>query len=977
MTPNNMRFQFAKALQRSKRILALMVGAAAIAVTGPASAQSTVYRPTSTTQTDTTTITTPYPTNGRTRTWTYTWSPTGQLLTVDGPLPGSGDTTTYTYNTSGFLASVTDPMGHVTTVTAWNGRGKPATIVDPNGVSTTFTYDVQDRPLTITFDPGANQSQYVLAYDAVGDVTQITLPEGGYLTYTYDDGRRLTQIANDRGETQNFTPSPTGDPTAVAVATSGSSITNEQTYAYDELGRVIQAVGAASQTTGLAYNKVDDLTGLTDARGKLYQNSYDALDRLITQINPQSQSIQLGYSPSDELNDYKDGRTLETTRVVDGFGQVIMEVSPDRGTTTYWYDEAGNVTKTVDGDGQETDYAYDAASRLTSTSYAGASAETITYTYDSVTGGNVGMDRLTGVSEQSGTSAFVYDNLGRIVQDTKVIQGETYALGYAYDRNSRVTQITLPSGRTVTFTRTSEGQVSGISTAASGGGPTQTLASSVSYLPFGPMQSLTFGNGLNLTRTFDQNYWLGRIQVAATGATVLDLTFGRDADGELTGVTDNAMTGRGASFGYTDSARLNSATGPWGADTYTYDAAGNRTDKARVVGGVTSHETPILASTSNQVTQIQDGSGAALRNLTYRAGGDLSQDAAPLGSTYNYTYNARKRLVAVDNAGTPTGAYGYDFQGHRVWRTVYGTTTVQTDYVYDEAGHLLAEHDATTGLVEREYVWLDDMPVAMIDSTGTSPVTYFIHTGQIDEPLVMTDATQSKVWDAYVEPFGRAQVFGTPSAGLNLRLPGQFEQDEAGWSLNQNWNRDYDTTLGRYVEADPLGIGSGQNLYGYVDANPLNDSDLWGLQPEFTPTLPAGTMIAPYGERVVPLSQMPPSSAGILKYRLFMRDPGGPWKVGIHLPPSYTVAQTTNSAGVQNGFVWYPLSCPLTPGRNPINGVRIGFANARTGNPYFRVFNNSRQPISPVTGKTVPPQSNEAHYPLGKAVPSLLDWLFP
>jgi hypothetical protein len=31
------------------------------------------------------------------------------------------------------------------------------------------------------------------------------------------------------------------------------------------------------------------------------------------------------------------------------------------------------------------------------------------------------------------------------------------------------------------------------------------------------------------------------------------------------------------------------------------------------------------------------------------------------------------------------------------------------------AGHLLAEHDGATGAVLREYVWLDDMPVAMID----------------------------------------------------------------------------------------------------------------------------------------------------------------------------------------------------------------------------------------------------------------------
>jgi RHS repeat-associated protein len=189
-----------------------------------------------------------------------------------------------------------------------------------------------------------------------------------------------------------------------------------------------------------------------------------------------------------------------------------------------------------------------------------------------------------------------------------------------------------------------------------------------------------------------------------------------------------------------------------------------------------------------------------------------------------------KRLVSAGAVSGDQGTYGYDYQGRRVWRTVVGSSsTTQTHYVFDEAGRLLAEHDGATGAVLREYVWLDDMPVAMIDSTGTSPATYYIHTGQIEEPLVMTDGSQTKVWDAYVEPFGAATVFGTPSAGLDLRLPGQFTQAETG-ALSQNWNRDYDTSLGRYIEADPLGIDAGQNVYGYVDGDPLDAVDTLGLQ---------------------------------------------------------------------------------------------------------------------------------------------------
>jgi RHS repeat-associated protein len=784
---------------------------------------------TSKTETDTTTITTPYSTNGRTRTWAYTYTSDGQIHTVDGPLAGSGDTVTYGYNTSGYLQTVTDEVGHVTTVTSWDNRGLPLTVVDANSVSTTFTYDVQGRPLTATVNPGASQSQYAFEYTAMGDVSKITLPGGGFLSYTYDTARRLTLVTNDRGQTQTLTKNAIDKPTAVTVATSGSTTTAQQSFAYDELGRTLQAIGAGSQTWSFAYDKVDNLKSVTDARSKLFQTAFDPLNRAITQTDPESHTIQLAYAANDNLTSHKDGRNLQTTRVVDGFGRTIQEVSPDRGTRTYFYDLADHLTEVIDGDGQETDYAYDAGGRLQSSTYVGHSAETVTYAYDSTASGNVGVGRLTGVTEESGSTALTYDAQGRIVSDAKTIQTKSYTVQYAYDVNGKMTGVTLPSGRTVSYARASDGLVTGITTQTTPTSSVDTLASSVAYLPFGPLQSLTYGNGLSLTRTYDQNYWLSQTQVTASGVTRLDLSFGRNADGQLSGVTDNASSGRGASFGYTDAGRLNAATGPWGADAYTYDAAGNRTDKARTVGGVTAHETPTLGSTSNRVTLVKDGSGATRRTLTYATGGDLTQDAVTSGATYNFTFNARKRLVTAGAVSGDQGSYGYDYQGHRVWRTVVGSSaTTQTHYVFDEAGHLLAEHDGSTGAVLREYVWLDDTPVAMIDSTGASPATYFIHTGQIEEPLVMTDATQAKVWDAYVEPFGQAQVFGTPSAGLDLRLPGQFTEAESG-GLNQNWNRNYDPSLGRYIEADPLGIEAGQNVYGYVDGDPLSHADPLGL----------------------------------------------------------------------------------------------------------------------------------------------------
>lgn len=148
---------------------------------------------------------------------------------------------------------------------------------------------------------------------------------------------------------------------------------------------------------------------------------------------------------------------------------------------------------------------------------------------------------------------------------------------------------------------------------------------------------------------------------------------------------------------------------------------------------------------------------------------------------------------------------------------------MRVHYIFDKSGRPLAEHNASTGALIREYYWIGDLLVAQSDGISD----FAVHGGHLGQPLLMTNAAQMAVWDAEYDPFGGA-LTTTSTEDNELRYPGQWAEAESG--LVHNWHRDYDPTLGRYLQADPLGLAAGQSLYGYVGGSPLNYVDPAGLQ---------------------------------------------------------------------------------------------------------------------------------------------------
>jgi RHS repeat-associated protein len=254
------------------------------------------------------------------------------------------------------------------------------------------------------------------------------------------------------------------------------------------------------------------------------------------------------------------------------------------------------------------------------------------------------------------------------------------------------------------------------------------------------------------------------------------------------------------------------------------------------VGGTANlAESYVYAANSNQLLAVANG--PTTRQLSYIATGNLAANDNGAGTVVSFGYDQANRLVQVANQSQSLGFYLYNFLGQRVVKSTAGSVT---HFHYDRGGHLIAESDGS-GNVLREHLWLGDMPVGL----AAGGALYFVHPDHLGTPQRITDAGQSVVWDIALAPFGGVAQL-TPSLIDNLRFPGQYADAEAG--LSYNFFRDYDPSIGRYVESDPIGLGGGINTYAYVDGNPISNTDPAGLCPvcliPFIPELVEGGVAA-------------------------------------------------------------------------------------------------------------------------------------
>jgi len=801
--------------------------------------------------------------------------PLNQLTKINGPRADVSDITTLTYyandttqgNNRARLKTITSSGIILRDNIQYTPTGKVQAETRPNGLRITNTYyPGNDRLQTSTEATGTVSRVIKWTYQATGEVASITTADGtldvAIITLSYDGARRLIRITDGLGNYIKYTLDTEGNQTNEDIYDAGNVLRKALTQTFDAYNW-LNTTATANETQ--TYNFLPDgsLDTQTDGNNKITQYTYDELKRLSTTTqdkngtNPDTADVltQYGYDIADRLTSVIDPESGNTTYAYDDLGNLLAETSPDTGSKTYTHDEAGNTATLTDAKGQVFNYTYDQLNRLTNINAPGTSDDT-RYIYDSCQNGT---GKLCSIINSQTTINYNYNGFGEPTDH----QG----ISYTYDNAGRTKTISYPSGAIVTYNHDSAGQITQVSLDQNG--QQTTLADNITYTPFGPIKTLTYGNGKTLNQSIDQAYRLSQQNTVG----VLEFDYAQyDANGNLqTRIDTQANTT--SNFTYDELSRLDSANGLFGNNGYGYDRNGNRASASSgsTIDSFTYTTNSNRLNTYNNVSVSLDANGntTVIRDLalTYNIYNRLVDVK---NGTYTYQYNgAGQRFSKTAAQPTPaqpgqTGDANNDGRinpadRQSILNQILGintapgvadcnqdtnvnvldlvclnnlintqasnTTLTTTNYVYSLSGQLLSE---STNTPTSEYIYLNGQPLAVINSNQV----YYAHNDHLGTPQKLSNASGAVVWSAIYDPFGNAIVNEDVdndgnNVVFNLRFPGQYYDAESG--LHYNYFRYYDPSTGRYITSDPIGLDGGLNTYEYVYNNPLNWIDTYGL----------------------------------------------------------------------------------------------------------------------------------------------------
>ena len=647
-------------------------------------------------------------------------------------------------------------------------------------------------------------------YDFKSMTEELTINKDQNLKFTTTTNRESGTIVSMTPE--GFESTTIYDKQTGLVASQQSSGLHPTRYEYDSQGRIVSiASGPSGCTSGpdcrlslIEYfpdsvNGAGSVSKITNPLGEVIEFEKDKNLRVTKNTSNKGTAEELvksfGYDASGNMTSITPPEKPAYKYFLDELDSVISFESPaisggsNPDLITYEYDKDDMLTKTTFADGQSVNITYN----------TGGDIETVisprnsyNYTYkpngqlaniidsNGVSTGTGYHGHLIGLLRQRGfpnndseyTVDFTPDSQLR-VGNIAISGAGSYA--YQYDKDSFLT-----GAGAISFTRDSQNGLLGTSQLAS-------VNTSQTYTGFGEVD------------TFVANYGSGKLY---------ENNYTYDKLGRIVGRTE-FIEGSVSTSGYVydKNGRLIEVTGA-GAQTYSYDANGNRLNN--------------IAIYDAQDRLLSD----ANYDYVYTDRGSLKERVNRSDSTKTtYDYDLFGNLLSINLPSTGLIEYVHDPRNRRIGKKVGGTLT--HGFIYKDQLNPVAQFDQN-GVITHEFVYGSkaNVPDYMVyqgvnyriisDERGSVRLVVNSNDGSIAQRI------DYDVWgNVFLDTNPGFQPFGF--AG------GLYDPDT---SLVRFGARDYDPSIGRWLDKDPIKFDGGFNFFAYAGNDPVNRIDRSGLYME-------------------------------------------------------------------------------------------------------------------------------------------------
>ena len=782
-----------------------------------------------------------------------------------------------------------DGLDHLTATTnannaatryVWCGCGTLETISNALNQATTLTHDNQSRCTAIQY-PDSSSASY--QYDLAGRTTTAMDGAGRPLIYAYNNQGLLTTVSNAAGRLESIIYDVRDRPIQI---TDANNVTRSNTF--DNLDRTLTVSWPGGTTERFGYS-ASGLIAYTNQDNQVTRYQRDAASRLTAVTNANLEVNRFSYNPSGQITNLLDGLNHATAWHRNEFGWVTNKVDAlTREIFRFAYDLNGRTTNRWTPEFGNTAYARDPLGNLTNIVYP---LSAIGYSYD-------GLNRVTNMLDQVGTTIFSYTSAGQLQSEDGPWSNDTVSYAhtqrlrtsmsldsqstaYAYDSAWRLTSLTSPAG---TFGYAYDALRSTLPTLLT----LPNLASitnhydSLARLDYTALAD-KWGHVLDGYLYTHDPLGLRTNIVRDFGLTTSSSAIGYDAIGQLTSWSAKESNGslrqnEQLGFGYDSSDNLHLRTNGALVQTFIVDPANELTNITRTGTLTLSGATPAPATnlTVNGLVADRYGDFAFARTNNALIDGNntftnIARSTNGLNVTNVLTVNLPLSInLRFDSNGNLTNdsarSFFFDAENQLTNITVVGQW--KTEFIYDGLRRRRVAKDygwngaAWAKTNETRYIYDRMLLIEERDSNNASIVKYtrgldlrrsFQRAGGIGGLLARTDTNGT----AFYHADGAGNVTALMDAQQNMvarYLYGPFGNLNGQWGALSAVNemqfssmpkhrlsglagysrRLYDPASQRWISSDPLGQAEGVNLYRSVYNSPLRYVDPDGLAPQLT-----------------------------------------------------------------------------------------------------------------------------------------------